>query len=62
MACHNEIMKTLRAEGYSPYRLGIQSMKLFASKDKVVQKLIRRIKHAIDPNNVLAPGHYDSNG
>jgi 4-cresol dehydrogenase (hydroxylating) len=60
MACHNEIMKALNAEGYSPYRLGIQSMKLMKSKDNAVRNLIRKIKNAIDPHNVLAPGHYDS--
>lgn len=60
MACHDEIMKTLNAEGYSPYRLGIQSMKLTKSKDKAVKNVIQKIKHAIDPHNVLAPGHYDA--
>jgi 4-cresol dehydrogenase (hydroxylating) len=58
MACHNEIMALLNAQGYTPYRLGIQSMNMINSKDKSVLALTSIIKNALDPANVLAPGHY----
>jgi 4-cresol dehydrogenase (hydroxylating) len=59
MACHNELMMLLNAEGYSPYRLGIQSMNMMKFKAKAMLSFQERLKEAIDPNGVLAPGHYE---
>lgn len=58
MECHNEIMEALVKLGYSPYRLGIQSMKLMGGKSDSSKKLLRVIKDAVDPKHILAPGHY----
>jgi 4-cresol dehydrogenase (hydroxylating) flavoprotein subunit len=60
MACHDEIMTTLNAAGYSPYRLGIQSMKMMKTKSKTALNLVRKIKSTLDPHDILAPGHYES--
>lgn len=58
MQCHHELMDSLARNGYSPYRLGIQSMNLMALKHPDFSKFIRRLKNAIDSKGVLAPGHY----
>ena len=60
MACHNELMDSLNNEGYSPYRLGIQSMNMMKHKSKSGQKFYAALKNVIDPYNVLAPGHYEN--
>ncbi|MCB0491077.1 MAG: FAD-binding oxidoreductase [Cyclobacteriaceae bacterium] len=58
MECHNEIMDAMVKLGYSPYRLGIQSMKLMSNKTAGSKKLLKVLKEAIDTKHILAPGHY----
>jgi len=59
MTCHDELLHTLTEAGYIPYRLGIHSMHgLPAPVDDSVL-FQQRIKDALDPNNILAPGRYD---
>ncbi|MEQ9413377.1 MAG: FAD-linked oxidase C-terminal domain-containing protein, partial [Cyclobacteriaceae bacterium] len=58
MECHNEIMDAMVRLGYSPYRLGIQSMKLMNNKSASNKKLLKALKDALDPKRILAPGHY----
>jgi len=59
-ACHDELVKKLTDAGYYPYRMGIQHYaQLPQSKDDydLVQE---RIKKALDPKNILAPGRYEA--
>lgn len=56
--CHDEILLQLNREGYSPVRLGIQSMHM-APDDAVYVRVVQRLKQMLDPNDILAPGHYD---
>ena len=56
--CHDEILLQLNREGYSPVRLGIQSMYM-APDDAVYVRVVQRLKQMFDPNDILAPGHYD---
>ncbi|HYF68904.1 MAG TPA: FAD-binding oxidoreductase [Ohtaekwangia sp.] len=58
MACHDELMDAMTKAGYSPYRLGIQSMKLMKLKSSNSTQFIRQLKEALDDKNILAPGHY----
>jgi 4-cresol dehydrogenase (hydroxylating) flavoprotein subunit len=58
MACYDELLQTLTNSGYYPYRLGIHSMNLLASGEENYQNLLNKIKTAIDPQNILAPGRY----
>jgi 4-cresol dehydrogenase (hydroxylating) len=58
-ACHDEVLTTLNAMGYSPVRLGIQSMRLAVPSDGGHVEAVRRLKRALDPNDILAPGRYD---
>lgn len=53
MQCHDELQKALIAEGFYPYRLGIQSIGAVAPSP-----LLERIKAALDPKGILAPGRY----
>ena len=56
--CHDEIVLQLNSEGYSPVQLGIQSMHM-APADPVYVQFVQRLKRMLDPNDILAPGHYD---
>ncbi|CAD6873561.1 FAD-binding oxidoreductase [Methylomonas fluvii] len=56
-ACYHELLDTGRKHGFVPYRLGIQSMELPA-KENAVPDVLRSLKQAVDPNNIIAPGRY----
>jgi len=59
MACHDELLTRLTEEGYPPYRLGVQSMSTNFSSIGCYGALIDRLKSAIDPKGIIAPGRYD---
>lgn len=58
MRCHDELMEAMVKKGYSPYRLGIQSMDFIRLKNSGSLKLNQQFKQLLDPNNILAPGRY----
>lgn len=58
MQCHDEIMDAMVSLGYSPYRLGIQSMKLMKHKNGGNKKFMKALKDTLDVKHILAPGHY----
>ncbi len=57
-ACFDALFRAGQAEGFLPYRMGVQSMHHVVDADKPCWKLSAAIKHAIDPDNVIAPGRY----
>jgi len=57
-SCHDEALARLIEAGYSPVRLGIQSMTAIVPDQSHVE-LLRRLKRLLDPNDILAPGRYD---
>ena len=59
MQCHDEMMEQFNAHGYSPYRLGIQSMGLMQGTESSSVDLLRQLKATLDPKGVLAPGRYE---
>lgn len=59
MACHDALLSALAASGYLPYRLGIQSMNAAPAPNDDSIAVIQRLKHAFDPDDILAPGRYD---
>jgi len=59
LACHDKLVTSLTAAGFTPYRLGIQSMRLFDDLEDSSVELLRRLKATLDPNDILAPGRYD---
>jgi 4-cresol dehydrogenase (hydroxylating) len=58
LACHDEMLGRLIEGGYDPYRLGIQSVRLLPEPADDYGELLDKLKKALDPNNVLAPGRY----
>lgn len=56
--CHDEIMSLLNKEGYSPYRLGTQSMGLTNHFDESHKSLLKKLKSLLDPNNILSVDRY----
>lgn len=58
MACHDELLCALATAGYFPYRLGVQSMHGLPATIDESAVLQQRIKAALDPNSILAPGRY----
>ncbi len=59
LACHDALLaKSVRA-GYLPYRLGLQSMGQLPRPQDDSPALMQRLKRALDPNDILAPGRYD---
>ncbi len=59
--CYAELNATLKANGFFPYRdttMGMQ-MKVEEGIDDPYIRFLSDIKHAIDPNNILAPGRYN---
>ncbi len=59
LACHDALLEALRAFGYLPYRLGVQSMRSLAPPRDEHGAVLRRIKAALDPSGVLSPGRYE---
>ncbi|BCG64859.1 MAG: 4-cresol dehydrogenase (hydroxylating) flavoprotein subunit [Methyloprofundus sp.] len=56
-ACYEELFETGKKLGFLPYRLSIHSMSKL-DKYAAIPDLLKCIKKAIDPNNILAPGRY----
>jgi 4-cresol dehydrogenase (hydroxylating) len=54
---YEALSQTLREAGFLPYRLGVQSQAK-VSYDEEQQRLLRSLKQAFDPNDVIAPGRY----
>lgn len=58
-ACYRDLVATGLRQGWPPYRLGVDSMELLdAEIASESAELHRRLKAALDPNDVIAPGRY----
>jgi 4-cresol dehydrogenase (hydroxylating) len=57
MGAYVDLQTQLEREGYYPYRLGIAHMDTL-NADPVYSHLLRTLKRALDPGNILAPGRY----
>lgn len=62
LACHAEIVARLSAAGYPPFRLGVSSMDALPAPRDDHGAVLARLKKALDPNDILAPGRYDFRG
>jgi 4-cresol dehydrogenase (hydroxylating) len=56
--CYDDLIAQLLARGYPPYRLNIASMQ-YAAGSGAYAGVLHRLKSALDPNGVLAPGRYE---
>ena len=59
MDYHDQLFDVLIGNGCWPYRLGIQSMQRMPAFTDQSSELLARLKRALDPSDVLAPGRYD---
>ncbi|WAS90440.1 FAD-binding oxidoreductase [Nannocystis punicea] len=59
LACHDALLRGLAARGLLPYRLGLPSMHLAGGTDPVYRATLAKIRRALDPGDILAPGRYD---
>lgn len=57
-ACIDRLLEVLVAKGYPPYRVGIQSMDALDPNGSTFWQTVRRLKNALDPDGILAPGRY----
>jgi 4-cresol dehydrogenase (hydroxylating) len=57
MRCYQELLGRLAAAGYYSYRLGVAAMGA-AAHSGVYTNVLTKIKQAVDPNGILAPGRY----
>ena len=58
-ACYDAAFERLMREGYIPYRVGPQSMAALDHGDDSYWRTVARIKSALDPQRILAPGRYE---
>jgi 4-cresol dehydrogenase (hydroxylating) flavoprotein subunit len=57
-ACHDALFAELVGAGYLPHRLGLPAMNALPPARDDWTALVARIRHALDPAGVLAPGRY----
>ncbi|WP_035375437.1 FAD-binding oxidoreductase [Pseudoduganella violaceinigra] len=58
--CYDAAFERLLAEGYIPYRVGPQSMAALDNGYDSYWTTVARIKAALDPQQILAPGRYQT--
>ena len=57
--CYRALFDAVMKAGYIPYRVGIQSMAGLDPDGDVFWKVVSRIKRALDPDGIIAPGRYE---
>jgi 4-cresol dehydrogenase (hydroxylating) len=58
-SCYTAVFGTMMEAGYIPYRVGLQSMADLDDGNDSYWRMVGRIKAALDPANIIAPGRYD---
>jgi 4-cresol dehydrogenase (hydroxylating) flavoprotein subunit len=57
-SCYQALFDAGGREGFLPYRMNVQSMALLTDSQMPFWNLVSRIKAAIDPKDIIAPGRY----
>jgi FAD/FMN-containing dehydrogenase len=57
-ACYMELLESGRRLGFVPYRVHVDAMPWLTAQPSVHWRLAERLKSAIDPHGVIAPGRY----
>ncbi|MBC7359504.1 MAG: FAD-binding oxidoreductase [Desulfacinum sp.] len=58
LACYETLMDKCMKEGFIPYRVGINSMGKVVDPSDTFWQAVGKIKSALDPHLILAPGRY----
>lgn len=56
--CYHAMVDAGHSLGCFPYRLGVDAMKWAAGPDTDAGRFLTRLKKALDPDDILAPGRY----
>ena len=56
--CYRALYNAGRKEGFLPYRLNIDAMDILNTSGATCSRLASKLKAAVDPNFILAPGRY----
>jgi 4-cresol dehydrogenase (hydroxylating) len=56
--CNDDLHRTLHARGFRFYRVDIENMKHVMNRESPYWKTVQRLKAALDPANIIAPGRY----
>lgn len=59
---YDELLALMRERQFQQYRAGLQSWGELFKDAPEMQRLNDKIKAALDPDNILAPGHYGAGG
>lgn len=62
LRCHDALLARMMAAGHPPYRLSLASMDALSPPRDDHGAVLERLKHALDPDEILAPGRYDFRG
>jgi 4-cresol dehydrogenase (hydroxylating) len=57
-ACERALWDEMNAAGFPPYRVGIDQMQRVVESRPARFELVARLKAALDPNGIIAPGRY----
>ncbi|PXX90740.1 FAD-linked oxidase [Marinobacter vulgaris] len=57
-SCYRALFEAGQKEGFLPYRLNIDAMGVLNTDSSSFSRLASRLKAAVDPNFILAPGRY----
>jgi len=56
--CQATLLARGREQGFLPYRMDIRAMRDVVDRDLPFWSLVGRLKRAVDPNGIMAPGRY----
>lgn len=57
-ACFDELLHSGKAHGWFPYRVGIGAMPALMGMQDSARSFHERLRHDLDPHDILAPGRY----
>lgn len=60
LLCIEELQQRFVEFGYTPYRLGVQSMAEFIDARDPFWQTVNDLKQVLDPNDIIAPGRYNT--
>lgn len=61
-ACYRALVEAGRRDGFRPYRTGVAAMPLLMDETDTFWRLGARLKRAVDPAGIVAPGRYSTAG
>lgn len=58
-ACYRALFEEGQRRGFLPYRMNLNSMGLYVDReDSVYWQTVEKVKHALDPDQLMSPGRY----